>query len=291
MKDFKDKVAVITGGASGMGRAFADRFGADGCKIVIADVEEPTLNQAIKELEANGVEATGVVTDVSNAKDMDALGKLVFEKYGTVNLLFNNAGVATGGPLVDASIQDWEWVIGVNLFGVIHGLRVFLPHMQEHGDAHIVNTASVAGLLSYPQMAVYNTTKHAVVTISETLYNELQQSESNLGISVLCPGIVNTKITESERNRPEQATRPLIPDEPSEENDFTRNFVMDIYAQSLDPSVVAEQVKTGIVENQFYIWTDLVYEDAIINRMDDIVNRKNPTPRKHLLEEDQNKRF
>ncbi len=291
MKDFKDKVAVITGGASGMGRGFAERFGADGCKLVIADIEEPVLNQAVQELKDAGIEAVGLVTDVSSGSDMDALSKLAFETYGQVNLLFNNAGVAAGGRVLDSTLKDWEWVLGVNLWGVIHGLRVFLPHMTEHGDGHIINTASVAGLTSYPAMAPYNASKHAVVTISETLYHELQEMESSLGVSVLCPGVIKTNILNSERNRRELFQNPGIPEEPAEEGEVMRDFLNAVYEQALTPDVVAEQVKTAILENQFYIWTDLVYEDAIANRNEDIILRRNPSKRKHLIEEDQSKRF
>lgn len=290
MDELKDKVAVITGGASGMGKAFADLFGAQGCKLLLADIEEPALNAALEELKANGVEAIGLVTDVSSESDMDALGKLAFETYGTVNLLFNNAGVATGGLLVEQTIKNWEWVIGVNLWGVIHGLRVFLPHLIEHGDGHIINTASVAGLTSYPSMGVYNATKHAVVTISETLFDELRTMESSLGVSVLCPGIVKTNILNSERNRPEQLSSPLIPDVLDEGSEM-HSLVTAIYDHGLEPEKVAEQVKTAILENQFYIWTDYVYEKAIATRHEDIIKRRNPTKKVHLLEEDQSKRF
>lgn len=289
MDNFKDKVAVITGGASGMGRAFANLFGTEGCKIVIADIEEPALNATLDELKSKGIEAIGLITDVSSESDMDALGKLALETYGKVNLLFNNAGVGAGGPLVEQTVKDWEWVLGVNLWGVIHGLRVFLPHLLEHGDGHIVNTASVAGLTSYSYTGAYSVSKHGVVTLTETLFHEVRDMESSLGVSVLCPGIVKTNIISSERNRPEQLSDPLIP-EPTDEPDNS-SFVDVVYEHGLDPNTVAEQVKTAILENQFYIWTDYVYEEAIASRHDDIINRRNPTKRVHLLEEDQSKRF
>lgn len=289
MDNFKDKVAVITGGASGMGRAFANLFGTEGCKIVIADIEEPALNATLDELKSKGIEAIGLITDVSSESDMDALGKLALETYGKVNLLFNNAGVGAGGPLVEQTVKDWEWVLGVNLWGVIHGLRVFLPHLLEHGDGHIVNTASVAGLTSYSYTGAYSVSKHGVVTLTETLFHEVRDMESSLGVSVLCPGIVKTNIISSERNRPEQLSDPLIPEPADEPNNSS--FVDVVYEHGLDPNTVAEQVKTAILENQFYIWTDYVYEEAIASRHDDIINRRNPTKRVHLLEEDQSKRF
>ncbi len=287
MESFDGKVAVITGGASGMGRAFADRFGAQGCRIVIADVEDSALESAVAELQQAGVEATGVKTDVSKAKEMDALGAKVMDEFGQVNLLFNNAGVGGGGAMEDLALEDWEWILGVNLWGVIHGLRVFYPHMLAHGDGHIVNTASIAGMTSYPNMAPYNASKHAVVTISETIYAELAERKSSLGISCLCPGIVRTNIINSERNRPEHLTRPFIPPEPTVDSEGRLELMAEIYTNAVKPPEVAELVFQAVVNNQFYIWTDPVYAEPIRERHYNIDHTQNPTYRGSLLDEDQ----
>ena len=291
MKEFKDKVAVITGSASGMGKGFAKLFGSEGCKIVLADIEEPALAQTLEELQSEGIEAIAVKTDVSKKDDIEALSEAALKEYGQVNLLFNNAGVAGGGTIAETDISDWEWVLGVNLWGVIYGLKTFLPHMLEHGDGHIVNTASIAGLTSYTRMGPYNTSKHGVVTISETLYKELAEMNSSLGVSVLCPSIINTNIISSHRNRPERLQSPIISEDPDPEENINWDLLQGIYGEALTPDIVAEQVKAAIENMDFYIWTDLVYKEAIKIRCDDVSSRHNPTLRKHLLEEDQSKRF
>lgn len=289
MDTFKGKTAVITGGASGMGRAFAERFGLAGCRVAIADVEQAALDQATEELAQSGIEAVGIKTDVSDAEQMDELGAKVLEQFGQVNLLFNNAGVGGGGSLEMLSLEDWQWILGVNLWGVIHGLRVFYPHMLEHGDGHIVNTASVAGMTSYPNMAPYNASKHAVVAISETLHAELAEKKSTLGVSCLCPGIVRTNIINSERNRPEHLRRPFVPPEPTERDAERMQLLAEIYTQAVAPPEVAELVFQAVCDNQFYIWTDPVYAEPIRQRHSDIDSTRNPTYRGNLLDEDQSR--
>lgn len=289
MDSFENKVAVITGGASGMGRAFADRFGSEGCKVVIADVEDGALDTAVAELKAAGVDATGIKTDVSKASEMETLSAKVLAEFGQVNLLFNNAGVGGGGAMEDLSLQDWEWILGVNLWGVIHGLNAFYPHMLEHGDGHIVNTASIAGMTSYPNMAPYNASKHAVVTISETIYAELREKKSSLGISCLCPGIVRTNIIQSERNRPEHLHRPFIPPDPAVNQEERFQLMAEIYAHAVEPPEVAELVFQAVVDGQFYIWTDPVYAEPIRERHYNIDHSQNPSYRGGLLDEDQSR--
>jgi len=289
MDSFDQKVAVITGGASGMGRAFAERFGSAGCQIVIADVEASALETAVAELKAAGIAAVGIKTDVSKAAEMTALSDRVLAEFGQVNLLFNNAGVGGGGALEDLSLQDWEWILGVNLWGVIHGLNAFYPHMLAHGDGHIVNTASVAGMTSYPNMAPYNASKHAVVTISETIYAELAEKKSSLGISCLCPGIVRTNIFQSERNRPEHLRRPFIPPQPDADQQERFQLLTEVYAQAVQPPEVAELVFQAVVNNQFYIWTDPVYAEPIRERHHHIDHTQNPNYRGGLLDEDQSR--
>jgi len=276
MDSVENKVAVVTGGASGMGLAFAQRFGKAGARIAIADVEEPALNAAVAELEAAGVEAFGVVTDVADEASMEALASAVIDRFGTVNLLFNNAGVASTGPVIETTLTDWKWVTGVNLFGVVHGLHFFLPTMLEHGDAHIVNTASIAGHTSFANMSVYNVTKHSVVTLSETLLAELQQAESSVGVSVLCPGLVNTRILESDRNRPEVLSNPGMAPEPTAEQEQIRELARALFADAKSPEAVADLVYDAVLNNQFWIFTDDEYNQAVETRHKSIRDRINP---------------
>src|SRR5690606_23561637 len=204
MKDFAGKVAVITGAGSGFGREFA-RIGASlGMKLVLADIQADALAATASELQARGVELVAERVDVSKAEDVERLARRTKETFGKVHLLFNNAGVAAGGLVWEHSTRDWEWVLGVNLWGVIHGVRCFVPMMLEQGDeCHVVNTASVAGLLSTQLMGVYNVSKHGVVTLTETLYNDLRLKGANVGVTLLCPAYVPTNINQSQRNRPD----------------------------------------------------------------------------------------
>ncbi|WP_420637939.1 SDR family NAD(P)-dependent oxidoreductase [Candidatus Poriferisocius sp.] len=287
MDTFEGKAAVITGGASGMGRAMADRFGAAGARLMIADVEGPALDAAVAELSDAGVDAVGVLTDVSSEGDMDDLAEQALSRFGQVNVVCNNAGVGSGAPMETLTTADWKWILDVNLWGVIHGIRVFLPHLLEHGDGHIVNTGSVAGHTSYPNIGPYNASKHAVVSISETLYNELQERGSSVGVSVLCPGLVSTNIINSERNRPESLRSPIIPPDPTPEDEERRQFMLGLYEQAVKPPEVAELVYRAVLDNQFYIWTDYVYAEAIQQRHEDIRLGRNPSRRSQLVEEDQ----
>lgn len=281
MAEFEDSlvgaVAVITGGASGMGRSLAERFGSAGCRLVIADIEESALEQAIAELTSAGTEAIGVPTDVSDEASMDDLAATTFARYDKVDLLFNNAGVGGGGTIDTLTADDWAWILGVNVWGVIHGLRVFLPHMIERDAGYIVNTGSVAGHTSYAGIGPYSASKHAVVSISETLHAELYQAHSAVGVSVLCPGLVNTRIIDSERNRPEQLNHPLIPDEDVEAAAAISAVAEEIYAQALDPAIVADKVFAAMEARQFYIWTDDVFRGAIARRHTDIQESRNPS--------------
>jgi NAD(P)-dependent dehydrogenase (short-subunit alcohol dehydrogenase family) len=208
VKDLRDRTAVITGGASGIGRAMAGRFAAEGMKIVLADVEAEALDRAVEELRGRGAAAVGVRADVSRAGDVEAIAAEAERAFGPVHVLCNNAGVAAGGPLWKLSEADWAWVLGVNLWGVVHGIRAFVPRMIEHGgEGHVVNTASVAGLAAGPWFGPYCASKHAVVAISETLHHELALTGSAIKVSVLCPGFVKTRIAESHRNRPADLQR------------------------------------------------------------------------------------
>ena len=203
MDSFEEKVAVVTGAASGMGLAFARRFARAGARVVLADIEKPALDAAVAELTGAGHEAIGVVTDVMKLADVDALRDAALARFGRVNVLCNNAGVAgalqPAGEWVDT--KTWDWVLQVNLWGVVYGVKAFLPHLLEHGDGHIVNTASLAGHL--PAWSPYNASKFAVVGLTEGLYAQLHTLGSTVGVSCLCPGFVNTNIADSTRNRPE----------------------------------------------------------------------------------------
>ena len=241
--ELEGKVAVITGGASGIGKAMAERFRDDGMKVVIADIEQTALDATAEELGIDGIR-----TDVSDLTSVEALAAQVLERHGAVHLLCNNAGVGGGGRLDNQTMRDWQWVVGVNLWGVVHGLQVFLPLLQANPDGgHVVNTASMAGLAPFPGIGVYNATKYAVVGISETLAIEL--AGSSVGVSVLCPGVVNTNIFSSQRNRPEHLRNP-------QRNAAARAANDELVGQEgIDPSVVADKVANAIREGEFWIIT------------------------------------
>jgi NAD(P)-dependent dehydrogenase (short-subunit alcohol dehydrogenase family) len=266
MDTIEDKVAVVTGAASGIGKALASRFAAEGAKVVMADVEVDALATAAKEVEGTGAEVLAVPTDVSDGAAVDALRDAAVERFGTVHVVCNNAGVATGGLLWTHTDDDWRWVMGVNLWGVVHGIQSFTPLMVEQGEGHIVNTASVAGMLAPPFMGIYNATKHAVVALTESLFGELAALAPGVGVSVLCPGWVNTRIHEAGRNRPEE-----IAGGPSEEDtetafgvDFSE-VVGGLIRGGLDPDDVAGMVLDAVLTRRFYVlthpdWTPLLEE-------------------------------
>jgi NAD(P)-dependent dehydrogenase (short-subunit alcohol dehydrogenase family) len=277
MKDLKDKVAVITGGASGLGLAMARRFAAEGMKLVLADIEEEVLRKVETEFRKAGVQVVGLKTDVSRAQDVERLAEKTLATFGAVHILCNNAGVAPGGVTWENTISDWEWVLGVNTWGVIHGVRVFLPIMlRQDTECHVVNTASVAGLLSVPGMAVYCVSKHAVVTLTECLYHDLAQRSSKVGVSVLCPAYVPTGIVDSERNRPAllRNTQRQKTAEELEREELMRKAVL---SGRISAEQVAEMVLDGVRENRFYILTHPKIKAAIQMRMEDILLERAPT--------------
>jgi NAD(P)-dependent dehydrogenase (short-subunit alcohol dehydrogenase family) len=279
MKDFNGAVAVITGGAAGLGKAMAERFAAEGVKLVLADIEKPVLDKTVAEFNARGVPCIGVLGDVSKSETIENLLKTTLDTYGKVNILCNNAGVASGGIMWERSVKDWEWVLGVNLWSVIHGLRLFIPQMLKQGDeCHIVNTASMAGLTSNPFMATYNVTKHAVVTLSETVFQELQFAKANIGVSVLCPAWVKTGIAESERNRPTDLTNPgAASAKPDPISVLLEQQVKALIAGGLEPAQIGQAVFDAVKNRTFYILTHEDTIPAVQRRCDEIVNRKNPT--------------
>jgi NAD(P)-dependent dehydrogenase (short-subunit alcohol dehydrogenase family) len=282
MKDFQDKVAVVTGAASGIGRALAERCGQEGMKVVLADVEESALKQAEEELKASGAQVLAVRTDVSQADEVEALAKITFDTFGAVHLLFNNAGVGAGTTVWESSLADWQWVLGVNLWGVIYGIHFFVPRMlAQDSEGHIVNTASSAGLIASSGLGIYKVSKHGVVTLSETLALELAARGSKLKVSVLCPEWVNTHIMDAERNRP-----PALANAPEEQHvspetaamaETVRQVMRQLVQAGLPPSQVAEMVFDAIRQEKFYILTHPTTKQGVQLRMEAILQERMPT--------------
>ena len=278
MQDLTGKTAVITGAASGMGRAFARRFARAGMNVVLSDVEAPVLDEAVAEVAALGVDAIGVETDVSDEAAVGSLAARSIDRFGQVNLVCNNAGVA-GSTLTDGpgeiSTKDWKWVLDVNLWGVIHGHQAFLPHLLEHGDGHIVNTASMAG--HFPGHSAYSASKWAVVALSEGLFHQLKATGSTVGISCLCPGWVNTNIAESARNRPEWAAPDAL-ETPSEDAERRMAYIRDQLASGRSPDDVADLVHDAVVGDRFWIFTDLTFVERLAPRFASVLENRNPEP-------------
>ncbi|QET01506.1 MULTISPECIES: SDR family oxidoreductase [Cupriavidus] len=280
MDHFEGKVAVITGGASGFGKAFA-RIGASlGMRLVLADVQQDVLDATVGEFRAQGAQVIGVRTDVSRAADMQALADSTLSAFGQVNLLFNNAGVGSGGLIWENSERDWDWVLGVNLHGVIHGVRIFTPLMLAAAEkdpayrGHIVNTASMAGLVNAPTMGIYNVSKHAVVSLSETLYQDLSLVTDQVHCSVLCPFFVPTGIAQSQRNRPKDAAG---------EAPLTRSQLVAraqgekaVSSGKVTAEEVAQRTFAAIREENFYIYSHPQALDSVRQRMEAIVGARNP---------------
>jgi len=280
MKEFKDKVAVITGAASGIGLGIARRAAKEGMKVVLVDIEKDALNQAEEELKASGVDVISVLADVSKSENIEKLAQKTIDTFGEVHLLCNNAGVAGPGALWETILSDWNWVIGVNLMGVIHGIRTFIPIMlKQDTECHIVNTSSMAGLLHGDGTnGIYSVTKQAVVGLSESLRASFFQMGSKIGISVLCPGIVNTKIVHSERNRPAEFCGPdyipcfdrIIKNHPETEQLVRGAHKLWEIGTPADQSgdVVFEAIKNDI----FYIFTEIgiIWKKGMKTRFDGI---------------------
>ncbi len=273
MKDLQGKVAVITGGASGIGRAVADRAAGEGMKIVLGDIEEGPLKEAVDELTGRGAEALGVVTDVSDAASVRALRDRTLDRFGAVHLVHNNAGIGLGGPIWEVSEEDWRWILGVNLWGVIHGVATFVPLLIAQGEGHVVNTASIAGLTAAPFLGPYNASKHAVVAISETLFKDLQAMGAPVGVSVLCPGFVQTRIAESDRNRPA-----WVPEHEVDGAAELHDAVQSLVDGGIPAAPVADGVIDAVRSNTFYILTHPELDDALRTRFDDILERRPPSP-------------
>jgi NAD(P)-dependent dehydrogenase (short-subunit alcohol dehydrogenase family) len=275
MRELSGKVAVVTGAASGIGLALCRRFGADGMRVMMADVEEPALAAAARGLAAEGIEAATSVTDVSDAGSVDALARATLERFGAAHVVCNNAGVAGGGLAWELPLPAWNWIVGVNLYGVVHGIRSFVPHLVAQGEGHVVNTASMAGLLGSPGLSAYCATKHAVVGVSESLKHDLAAIGSPVGVSVLCPGFVRTRIAEADRNWPARYGPPPEPDDgPLAEQ--MREAISGAIASGLDPAVIAEAVRDAIVAGRFWILTHPEFNDAVVGRYREAVAGHDP---------------
>jgi NAD(P)-dependent dehydrogenase (short-subunit alcohol dehydrogenase family) len=276
MKELRDKVAVVTGAASGIGRALAGAFAAEGMKIVLADVEAGPLEDAAHEIAKRGAATHAVRTDVSKADQVAALAKAAQDAFGGVHVVCNNAGVSVSGLSWTHTIADWEWVFGVNLWGVIHGVRTFVPILLAQGaPGHVVNTASMAGMLSGPGMSVYDVTKHGVVTLSESLYHELRMLGAPIGVSVLCPAWVNTRILDSARNRPATLaeTTPAMPG-----REQLEEVARGLLAAGLAPERVAALVVDAVRADRFYVLSHPEWKEFVRIRMEDILEDRNPSP-------------
>jgi NAD(P)-dependent dehydrogenase (short-subunit alcohol dehydrogenase family) len=275
MRDLKGKVVVVTGAASGIGKAMAERFGREGMKLVLADVEERALMAVREAFTKQGVESIAMTVDVSKADQVEGLAKRAFEKFGAVHVLCNNAGIAAGGFTWELSQADWEWVLGVNMWGVIHGIRAFVPRMITQEEGHVVNTASVAGLIAAPGMAGYCASKHAVVAISECLHHDLNLAAGGkVKVSVLCPGWVRTRIADSERNRP--TSMPRRPATSAPQAVLLENMVRQAVAGGIAPEEVAEQVHQAVLDERFWILTHPNSRRMVEKRMTGIMEDQNP---------------
>lgn len=277
MEDFKGKTIVVTGAASGIGRATAQLFGEQGMNVVMADVEETALQKAADELSGNGIAVLPVVTDVASAASVEGLAEAAFGTYGNVHILFNNAGVFTAGASWECSVADYEWLIGVNVMGIAHGVRSFVPKMIEKGEpGYVVNTASMAGMTTMPFSSVYCMSKAAALSLTECLYKELQATAPQIGVSVLCPELINTGIAQAGRNRPAEFSGQgdVV------ESDFSRmtdQALSEGTAGGLDPSAMASRILDGIKANKFYLLAEDYWKDIALKRQEEIRDETNPT--------------
>ncbi|MBX3587529.1 MAG: SDR family oxidoreductase [Ramlibacter sp.] len=280
IQDFKGKTAVLTGAGSGFGLECA-RIGARlGMNLVLVDVQQDALDKAAAEMQAAGAQVLARKVDVAKAGPMEALAAAVKERFGAPHFVFNNAGVGSGGLIWENSVADWEWVLGVNVWGVVHGVRLFTPMMLEAAAqdpayrGHIVNTASMAGLLNPPNMGVYNVSKHAVVSLTETLYQDLSLVTDQVGASVLCPFFVATGISQSHRNRPGE----LKADKPTK-SQLIGQAMSDkaVGSGKITAADVAQKVFDAIAANQFYIYSHPKAINSVQTRLEDILQARNPT--------------
>ena len=278
--DFQGKTAVLTGAGSGFGLECA-RIGARlGMNLVLVDVQQDALDVVTQEMQAAGAQVLSFKLDVASAVEMEAMGAAVLARFGAPHLVFNNAGVGSGGLIWENSVKDWEWVLGVNVMGVAHGVRIFTPMMLDAAkkdatwQGHIVNTASMAGLLNAPNMGVYNVSKHAVVSLSETLYQDLALVTDQIGASVLCPFFVATGISQSHRNRPLE----LRGTKPTKSQLIGQAMsTKAVNSGKVSAADVAQLVFDAVASNQFYIYSHPKAIKSVQTRLEDIVQTRNPT--------------
>ena len=278
MKELRGRVAVVTGAASGIGRAMARCFAGEGMRVVLADVEDAPLAAAAAELSEAGATVLAVPTDVARAEAVEELARRTLDAFGAVHVLCNNAGVYTQAAAWDQTPGDWAWVLGVNLWGVIHGIRVFVPILLDQGgEGHVVNTASGAGLVAVPGGAPYNASKHAVVAISETLHHDLAARDARVRVSVIIAGYVNTGIGNAERNRPRNFANNPTTTHRTEADRRAHDAMRAAMAGATPPETVAGQVVDAIREERFYVLTDGSGKFVARVRCDDILAERNPT--------------
>lgn len=279
MKEFADKVAVVTGGASGIGLATAERFAAEGMKLVLSDIEEGALEKARAGLAEKGANVHAVVADVSKAASVDALAKQTLDHFGAVHVVFNNAGVCVPGALFESSLEDLRWTIDVNLWGVIHGVRSFVPILLEQGvPAHVVNTASIAAVTSAPYLDIYTVSKHGVLALTECLHKELEMLDTPVRASVVCPGFISTNLMTGDRNKPGDAGRDPDTRDLSPGGQMMNQFLLaGTGPEGWPPSRVADAILEGIREERFYL---IPAQEEILasmhERIDDLRERRNP---------------
>jgi len=271
MKMLEGKVAAVTGAASGLGRAMALAFAGEGMHAALADIDEPGLKSTLNEVQGRGVRAFAMRVDVSRYQEVESFCSKAIAQFGATHVVCNNAGVSPLGAVWENTLADWQWILGVNLWGVIHGVRAFVPGLLAQGEGHVVNTASVAGLISPPGMGAYNVTKHAVVALSESLHHDLRLRGSPVGVSVLCPAYVPTGIADSERNRPRELLNPGK--SPSKEEAMLKKAVA---SGKLSADDVARAVVAAVKEERFYVLTHPRIKGAIRARMEDILDERAP---------------
>jgi NAD(P)-dependent dehydrogenase (short-subunit alcohol dehydrogenase family) len=274
VQEFQNRVAVITGGASGIGLAMAERFAREGMRLVLADIEDARLHETASAFRAKGTAVLAIRVDVTKPADVEALAEAVYVEFGAVHILCNNAGVISeGAPVWREPLSNWEWVMGVNFWGVLHGVRAFTPRMLAQADeGHIINTASLAGLTTRPLMSVYNVSKHAVVALSECLFTELQMTEKKLHVSVLCPVFAKTGLAEAIRNRPADAEH--VPD-----SFGFFDALKQVVEQGTSPDEIAEHVVTAVKEKRFWILPHPVGDQSVRDRFENMLARRDPPVR------------
>ncbi|MCZ6889934.1 MAG: SDR family NAD(P)-dependent oxidoreductase [Gammaproteobacteria bacterium] len=274
MREFEGKTAVVTGAASGIGLALAHRFAQARMNVVLADIEEEALERTVNELKERQAQVLGVPTNTMVLESVQALAERAIDAFGKIHVLCNNAGVASPSArtegIWEAPNSDWEWVMGVNFYGVLYGLQVFVPHMLEHGEeGHVVNTASLAGLI--PGGGIYGVSKHGVLVLTETLYNDLRARDAAIGASVLCPGFVNTNIANAERNRPAELTT-----ESSETSSEMLAMAQGLLAQGKEPSEIADAVFESIEQERLYVLPHPAWDDQVRSRVEHVIQRQGP---------------